>query len=160
MEKILVSSCLLGHNVRYHAGNAYCANPILECWLRNGQIIAFCPEVAAGLPIPRPSCEIVGGDGYQVIAGLAKVISHTGIDRTSEFLNGAYLALELVKHYNIKLAIMKNNSPSCGNHIYDGTFSGKVIDGFGTTAALLTTHGVTVFNELEINAADAYLATL
>lgn len=160
MEKILISGCLLGQKVRYHGSDALCNHPAIAEWIKENIIISICPEVSAGLPVPRPSCEIVGGDGYDVLRGIAKVISHLKIDRTAAFILGANNALNLVKKHKIKIAILKNHSPSCGNNIYDGTYSGKIIKGFGTTAALLQKNSVRVFNESEIDDAVEYLKTL
>ena len=49
---------------------------------------------------------------------------------------------------------MKDNSPSCGcKHIYDGTFSGKKIDGSGVCADLLLKNGIVVLSEDDMNVA-------
>ena len=58
MESILVSSCLLGERVRYNAGDKRCNDPILQRWLQAGRVVSVCPEVAGGLPVPRPPAEI------------------------------------------------------------------------------------------------------
>ncbi|HEY5576635.1 MAG TPA: DUF523 domain-containing protein, partial [Clostridiaceae bacterium] len=40
---------------------------------------------------------------------------------------------------------LKSKSPSCGcGRIYDGTFSGRVIEGNGVTAELLIRNGIKV----------------
>lgn len=158
MQKILISSCLIGQKVRYHGKDAFYDSNIISKWINERRIIAICPEVSAGLPIPRPSCEIIGGDGHDVIKGKARVLSNTNIDRTDYFIQGAHNALSLVKKHNIRIAILKSNSPSCGNkNIYDGTHSGNIIAGSGTTAALLLENGIQVFNEFELNEAFLYL---
>jgi uncharacterized protein YbbK (DUF523 family) len=59
------------------------------------------------------------------------------------------------------LAILKANSPSCGNTlIYDGTFSTTLKPGKGVTAALLERNEIRVFNEDEIEEADSYLSKI
>ncbi len=101
-----------------------------------------CPEVDGGLGVPRSPAEIQG----------EKVINSIGKDVTKEFEKGAKIALDLVKKYNIKVAILKSNSPSCSNKIiYDGSFSKTLKDGKGITTKLLQSQGIKVFNELEIN---------
>ena len=76
MQKILISGCLIGQKVRYHGSDALCHNDIIEKWQQENRLVPICPEVAGGLPVPRPSCEIVGKDGgFAVLAGEAKVIS-------------------------------------------------------------------------------------
>ncbi|MNQ96823.1 hypothetical protein D3C85_1124430 [compost metagenome] len=159
MQKILVSRCLLGHRVRYDGG---ASGPFdqLQAWLDEGRVVPLCPEVAGGLPTPRAAAEIPGGQGSEVLEGHASVITTEGEDVSAQFLSGAYQALELVQQHGIRIAILKTNSPSCGNLLtYDGTFSGVKVSGEGVTAALLKRHGVLVFSELELAEAAQVLAT-
>lgn len=110
----------------------------------------LCPEVAGGLPTPRAAAEIPGGQGGEVLDGTAAVITTDGEDVSAQFLEGARQALELVQKHGIRVAVLKANSPSCGNLLtYDGTFSGVKVSG-EVTAALLKRHGVRVFSELEL----------
>jgi uncharacterized protein YbbK (DUF523 family) len=159
MEKILVSACLLGAKVRYHGGDAACDHPILQRWLDEGRVVAVCPERDGGLPTPRPAAEIVGpGAGNGVIARLASVRTSTGADVTEAFRLGAEIALDAVKRHGIRIAVLKDGSPSCGSSfVYDGTFSGARIADRGVTAALLESQGVRVFTERTLEDADAYL---
>ncbi|AIC23200.1 DUF523 domain-containing protein [Pseudomonas chlororaphis] len=160
MHKILVSRCLLGHRVRYDGG---ASGPFdqLASWQTEGRVVALCPEVAGGLPTPRAAAEIPGGQGGEVLDGLAQVITTEGEDVSAEFLSGARQALELVREHGIRIAVLKANSPSCGNLLtYDGSFSGVKVSGEGVTAALLKRAGVQVFSELELAEAAAALASL
>lgn len=158
VEKILISGCLIGLKVRYHGGDALCNSRIIDKWEKEGRIVSICPEVSAGLPIPRPSSEIINGTANDVLKGNAKVFTHTGIDRTDVFIQGAFKALSLAKKFNIKIAVLKKNSPSCGNTtVYDGSFSGQIVPGSGVTAQLLNDNGIRVFNELELDEADIYM---
>ncbi len=152
----------MGCKVRYNGRDALCEDRILANWSNEGRLVIICPEVSAGLSVPRVPSEIVGcGGGMSVLAGDAKVLSHDGTDKTDAFLMGANNALQLAKENNIKIAILKANSPSCGNtHIYDGTYSGNIIEGMGTAAALLTQHGIKVFNEKQIKEAYEYVSML
>ena len=158
MQKILVSSCLLGDPVGYDGNDLQVENEILRRWKEQGRIIYICPEVAAGLPVPRPPAEIVRGDGAMVLLGTASVIENTGEDVTDLFISGANRALSLCKKFSIKIAILSKLSPSCGdNTIYNGDFSGTTITGAGVTAALLQKHGISVFNQTAIGDAATYL---
>lgn len=161
-EKILVSACLVGSKVRYNAADVPCENGWLEQWLAEGRVVAFCPEVAGGLPVPRPPAEIFGGKtGGAVLAGDAQVRDNAGRDVSAYFVEGAKKALETAQKNHIKVAILKEKSPSCGSSfIYDGTFSGNRLEGQGVTTALLMKHGIRVFSENEIAAAALYLAEL
>ncbi|WP_247254540.1 DUF523 domain-containing protein [Pseudomonas moorei] len=160
MQKILVSRCLLGHRVRYDGG---ASGPFdqLQSWLDEGRVVPLCPEVAGGLPTPRAAAEIPGGQGGEVLDGQASVLTTEGEDVSAQFLSGACQALELVRQHGIRIAVLKANSPSCGNLLtYDGTFSGVKVRGEGVTAALLKRHGVQVFSELELAEAAAALENL
>lgn len=160
MEKILVSRCLLGHRVRYDGG-AHGPFDLLGRWQAEGRVVALCPEVAGGLPTPRPPAEIPGGQGVQVLDGQLAVMTVDGEDVSAAFLAGAEQALTLVERHGIRLALLKARSPSCGNREnYDGSFTGVRVAGEGVTAALLRRAGVQVFNEDELAAAEAALREL
>lgn len=160
MQKILVSRCLLGHHVRYDGG-AHGPFGVLQRWQAEGRIVPLCPEMAGGLPTPRPPAEIPGGQGAEVLEGGVPVLTLDGEDVTRAFVDGAEQALALVQRYGIRLALLKARSPSCGNlENYDGTFSGRKVAGEGVTAALLRRAGVQVFNEEQLAAAEAALAEL
>ncbi|WP_085022280.1 DUF523 domain-containing protein [Anaerovibrio sp. JC8] len=145
---ILVSSCLLGNKVKYSGGSN--DNGLLMRYSR--YLTAVCPETAANLPIPRPPAELQHGDGMDVLKGTAKVVNKLGGDVTLHFIQGANKVLDMVKKHRVKVAILKANSPSCGNEmIYDGNFNGNKIAGEGVTAALLRQNGVRVFSEKDLN---------
>ena len=160
MQKILVSRCLLGHRVRYDGG-ASGPFDLLEQWIAEGRVVPLCPEVAGGLPTPRAAAEIPGGQGGEVLDGVAAVITTDGEDVSAQFLDGARQALALVQRHGIRVAVLKANSPSCGNLLtYDGTFNGVKVNGEGVTAALLKRHGVQVFSELQLPEAEMALTQL
>lgn len=161
MEKVLVSACLLGEPVRWDGRGAALRSDALARWEREGRIVPFCPETAGGLPIPRPPAEIVGGSGADVLAGRAAVRTREGEEVTAPFLLGAEAALRRARLEGIRVAVLKERSPSCGSHrIYDGSFSGMRVGGEGVTAALLRQAGVRVFSEEQIVEADELLALL
>ncbi|MGM9970543.1 MAG: DUF523 domain-containing protein [Anaeroplasma sp.] len=136
MENILVSSCLLGYNTKYNGKSNY--NEKIEELKSKYNLILVCPEVVGGLSIPRLPSEIKDN----------RVININNEDVTINYNKGANIALLLVKKYNIKKAVLKEKSPSCGsNTIYDGSFSGTKINGMGVTARLLKEYGVEIFSE-------------
>lgn len=135
--------CLCGVNCKYSGGNNY-DESVLEI-INEGDAIPVCPEVMGGLGTPRVPHEIVGGDGFDVLEGRAKVLSKDGEDNTDAFIAGAKKVLEIAKKLDVKEVILKSKSPSCGNgKIYDGSFSGVLIDGVGVTTALLIKNGIVV----------------
>lgn len=136
MEKILVSACLLGDKTRYDGKDNFF--PFIRTLNQKYDIIPFCPEVEGGLPIPREPGEIKG----------ASIVTKDGKDLTKFYQEGAKKALALCLYFNIKIAILKDRSPSCGSRfIHDGNFSNKLIDGTGITARLLIAHGIKVYCE-------------
>lgn len=156
--KIIVSACLVGNKVRYDANDVPTKSDLLAKWQAEGRLIAFCPEVAGGLSVPRLPAEIQSDDGNSVLDGTAKVFDNQGNDVSENFINGAKKALETAQLHNVKVAILKEKSPSCGSSfIYDGTFSSVRKIGQGVTTALLERNGIKVFSDLEIEKAAEYL---
>jgi len=159
MQKILVSACLLGEKVRYDGGHSRVVE--LEQRQKQGRIIAICPEMAGGLPVPRPVAEIEGGDSDLVLRGRGFIRRKDGQDVTDAFIDGAERALALCIKHHIRVAVLKEGSPSCGvNLVNSGDFSGTKIDGMGITARLLSQHGVFVFSEHQLDMAAEKLISL
>jgi uncharacterized protein YbbK (DUF523 family) len=162
MNKLLVSACLMGEHVRYNGGGVKIFDRrLLEYWHRQDRVVPFCPEVAGGLSVPRPCSEISDGDGKKVLRGDARVINIDGEDVTESFLKGAQKAVELARSMKIRMAVLKDGSPSCGSaYIYDGRFTGIKKPGKGVAAALLEENDICVFSEREIPKASEHLKTL
>ncbi len=158
MNKVLISACLLGNPVRYDGAAKKLQHAQLARLVAAGRAIAYCPEVAGGLTVPRPAAEIRHGDGAAVIAGQARVLTRDGDDVSENFLDGARGALELCRKHQIEVAVLTEFSPSCGSGlIYDGSFTRTRVAGDGVTAALLRAHGIRVFNQHQLEAALACL---
>lgn len=147
-EKILVSGCSAGLPVSWDGNNRL--KPAVKRLLDAGAAVAVCPEKLGGLPVPRETCEIIGGDGDDVLDGRARVLTKTGRDVTAEFLAGAEKTLAIARKNRCLRAILKARSPACGSgSIYDGSFSGAIKTGNGVTAALLNRHGINVTTDEE-----------
>ncbi|WP_427982988.1 DUF523 domain-containing protein [Agarivorans sp.] len=159
MQKILVSACLLGNKVRYNAGCLSMARVDLDWLEANLELVVFCPEQSAGLPTPRAPAEIIQAQGIDVLQGRARVLANDGSDVTQPFVSGAENALKMCQSLAIKYALLAEASPSCGSStIYDGSFSGRKVEGAGVTAALLEQAGIQVFNQYSISQLKAALA--
>ena len=147
-KRSLVSACLAGINCTFRGKNNL--NDKIKRLADSGTAIVLCPEVSALLGVPRENIELFGGDGNDVLDGKAKAVSSSGRDVTKDLVAGAYKVLEAVKRYNIREAILKSNSPTCGvGRIYDGTFSNTLKNGDGVLAALLKRNGIIVSTEKE-----------
>ena len=146
--KVLISACLLGDNVKYSGGNNLTPELVTLLEKYNVDIVKVCPECFAGLPIPRLPSEIKEG----------KVYSKDGRDITEEFLSGAEKTYQIAKIKQVDFAILKERSPSCGSSfIYDGSFSGKVIQGQGFTARKLNEENIVIFSEENLKEIEKYL---
>ena len=141
-QKILISSCLLGNNVKYDGThNSVIENLFIEKLIKLDMLIAICPEVDGGLPTPRPKAEIFN----------KKVINIEKIDVTKQFLSGAKKTCEIAKKNSVKIAILKSKSPSCGkDFIYDGSFTKTLINGDGIAVEALKKIGIQIFSEKEL----------
>ena len=142
MEKeiLLMSACLMGVNCRYDGGGKTLA--ALPQLMERYHVIPVCGEVMGGMTTPRIPSERMKD----------RVIDREGNDVTANFRRGAEEVLHLAQLYGAKKALLKERSPSCGyGKIYDGTFSGILIEGNGVTAQLLAEHGVEVFGESKIS---------
>ena len=134
-EKILISACLIGLNCKYNGGNN--ENSKLVELMKEKDLVPICPEQLGGLKTPRVSAE----------RKQEKVITKEGVDVTKEYQKGAEEVLKLAKKLNIKKAILKSRSPSCGTEeIYDGTFSHTLTKRDGITAELLRKNGIEVIS--------------
>ena len=135
----IVSACLVGVPCRWDGIDK--KQEKLMKLLESGDALPLWPEQLGGLSTPREPSEIVGD----------RVISKFGNDVTEEFKSGAEIVLNIAKQIGCTQAILKAKSPSCGcNKIYDGTFTGNLIDGDGITAKLLKEHGIEVITEEDI----------
>lgn len=143
---IVASACLLGVQCRYDGGHRL--DDKVVAISEKEKLILLCPEQLGGLSIPRPPAEIVGGDGDDVLDGMARVVDKEGKDVTEEFLKGARESLRITKVVGAKKAIMKEKSPSCGMHkIYR---DGILVSGKGVLTALLLREGIKVISNEEL----------
>lgn len=142
-EPLLVSACLLGFSCRYDGGSNPC--PPLVQLHHQGLAVPICPESLSGLPVPRPPCE----------RRRDRIISRAGEDVTVPFQRGASLAFAKALTSGCRSAVLKGRSPSCGvGHIYDGTFSRRLVDGNGLFAQMLLDAG------WEVRSEDEFLSDL
>ncbi len=147
-EKVMVSACLAGVRCAYDGSHKRREELVLL--VRQKKVLLFCPEKLGGLKVPHEPSEIRGGDGKDVLCGEARVVSRTGEDVTDVFLRGAAATLSLAEGHGIRRAIVKARSPACGcGRIYDGSFTRRLRDGDGVTAALLKKNGIKLLTDEE-----------
>lgn len=126
MTKKIVSACLAGFHCRFDCASK--EREHIRVMVEKGEAIAVCPEQMGGLPTPRIPAEQIG----------TKVISKAGDDVTAAYELGAQEALKMALLTGATEAHLKSRSPMCGpDKIYDGTFTGTLIEGDGIFAKLL-----------------------
>ena len=137
--KILVSACLLGENCKYNGGNNY--NAAVAEYVQGKDILTICPEMMAGMGCPRTPIEIVDSvlmdrDGNNVDAAMREAVAK---------------AMKLIRKEDIQCAVLQSRSPTCGvNQVYDGSFSGKLIEGSGVLAQALKAAGYQVIDAEDV----------
>ena len=140
MEKLLISACLVGINCKYSGGNNALPEETLCKLKEKYSLVPVCPETAGGLGVPRDPSERRGN----------RVVSIRGRDVTAEYRRGGEVAVCLVRRFDCKKALLKERSPSCGSgEIYDGSFTGTPVRGYGVAAEMLKEAGVNICGESE-----------
>lgn len=162
MQKVLISSCLLGEPTRYNGRDVKVVSEIIRKWMAEGRVVSVCPEVLGGLGVPRPPAEIIGTGGFAVLDGFAAVLDDRGNDLTGQFVAGAQEILQLAQSHRIRVAVLKDGSPSCGRtYIHNGQFRGirKRME-VGVATAILQRQGIAVFSEHQLAEAELRLREL
>jgi uncharacterized protein YbbK (DUF523 family) len=137
---LLVSACLVGVACN-HRGLSSPSSAVASL-VGAYDLVPICPEVAGGLPVPRPAAEL-GADG--------RVRTGAGDDVTECYERGAAAAVELAERAGAREAVLKARSPSCAcRQVYDGTFTRTLVDGAGVTARALRAAGVAVRSEEDV----------
>lgn len=167
MDRILISSCLIGRRVRYNGSDKSSdAKDIIKRWVSEGRLVPHCPEVMVGFPTPRPPAEIKDPrhlmegsfDGSDVLEWRARVVEYLGRDVTDMYVQAARDTVDVALRNGCRHAVLTNGSPSCGTtFIYDGSFSSATKPGMGVTAAALRDAGLQVWPETAIRDLDAQL---
>ncbi len=136
--KIVVSACLLGRNCKYSGGNNY--DPRVAAFVEGRDVIAVCPEECLG--VPRVPMEIVDGilinrDGETVDRAVREQVERI---------------LGELKSQEIECCVLKSRSPTCGvKQVYDGSFSGRLVDGMGVLAQAMKDAGYPVIDAEEVS---------
>ncbi|MBT6869841.1 MAG: DUF523 domain-containing protein [Candidatus Marinimicrobia bacterium] len=126
-QSIIISACLLGRECRYNGSHSKISN--LDSL--DMEFIPVCPEDAGGLGTPRPAAEL-NSSANEVVNGTGEIVTKSGTDVTTQFINGSKKELSKLKLTNSKIAVLKSRSPSCGyGEIYDGSFTGNICKGNG-----------------------------
>lgn len=143
--RIAVSACLLGEPCRYD-GEAKPSEEVIA-FASEHEVLPICPEVEGGLPTPRAPSELqaAAAGGCE---GRMRVVNREGSDVTEAFERGAEASLRAMREFGCEMAVLKAKSPSCGTGlVYDGSFTGRLVPGWGVAAALIRDAGIPVTDE-------------
>ena len=155
-KKVLISACLLGKNCRYNGEHS----KLTELEEIDVEWIPVCPEESGGLGTPRPSAEMQGS-AEDILNGKGKVLTNKGKNVTQEFIRGADKSLKLGLGAEVKIAVLKSKSPSCGiGKIYDGSFTKTLKTGDGIFAHLCHENDIECISSDNINQIKKTLAKL
>ena len=149
--KVAISACLLGERVRYDGRLKHA--PVLVAALEpTCELLPFCPEVGAGLSIPREPIELEWrGANWHL----------TGRDSRRDLTETITIWCSgIVDHFvasGISGAVVKSRSPSCGLDdcvVYcDGAESG-LASGLFTRMLLLRMPHLPVVREIDLTSED------
>lgn len=105
--RIGISSCLLGHSVRFDSGHKRDAY-INDVLAKHFEYVPFCPEVAIGMGIPRPPIRLVGDPSQPRAVGV-RVEDIDVTEKLIDYANSVVANFPRISGY-----IFKRGSPSCG----------------------------------------------
>lgn len=127
-ETVLASACLLGVRCRWDGRDA--ASPVPD----GARLVPVCPEVMAGLGVPRPAIHLTAD-------GRATVV-HSGQDVTSALSAACDAAVAIAVSRGVTRAVLKDRSPSCATqHVWR---DGALVPGEGLLAPRLRAAGIAV----------------
>lgn len=162
--RILVSSCLTGIMCGVDGTN-YGEYPSVLKLLKynNVKVITFCPEDFS-FGTPREMCDIYGGTGVDVLDGVAKVLTSTGVDWTADMIKASEKMLEIAQKEKIELVVLMDTSAACGSQvIYDGNRfaeNKKHRIGMGVCGAQLKRAGFNVISQRDFAALEIVYAKI
>lgn len=106
---VAISACLAGEKVRYDGDDKRLSiYPLLHSAL---QLVPICPELGAGLGVPRPPVRLV--ENTNGVRALGR--DDPALDVTAELQRFAQQSLTLISHqHQLCGYLWKSRSPSCG----------------------------------------------
>lgn len=124
-----ISACLLGESVRHDGAHKRCA-VLLERLVPFVEVVAVCPEVEAGLGVPREPMRLEAqGEAVRV-----RTVT-TRADLTERLEASAVRRVQALEHLGLSGFVLKARSPSCGSG--STAVEGRSEPGSGVFAAAL-----------------------
>lgn len=140
--KLGISSCLLGNNVRYDGGHK------LDLYLKDtlGRIVEWvpiCPEVEAGLSVPREPMQLVGDAAKPRLLTI-----ETKQDLTDALVCWIDVKLKNLEELDVRGFVFKARSPSCG--VRDTELFSTLGESIGVRAGLFAEAVMSCFPSLPV----------
>ncbi len=108
-----ISACMFGAKVRYN-GKGW--DMVSHIGREKGDFIwhPVCPEVLAGLGVPRSAIRVAGVSGKEVWDGNSSVLTRGGMNISQHMMAGAMRGMEALEASQVEAFIYMEGSPSCG----------------------------------------------
>jgi uncharacterized protein YbbK (DUF523 family) len=160
--RVLTSGCIAGRACGVD-GTSYGDYPTASSLiaLPNVRAVIFCPEDDA-FGTPRATPNLYGGDGFDVLAGRARVRTDDGQDWTDGMLSAADHMLDVARTNDVHLALLMDVSSACGSQVvYEGPRHLEVYRaGVGVCAAALIRAGIPVVSQRDYRTLGVILERL
>lgn len=108
-----ISACTYGCKVRYNGKGWDLAN-LMGRDKGMFQFHVFCPEVAAGLGVPRNPIKLTGGNGEDFWSGDASIHQQGKGTKNHEMKEAIEHVMAIIQRENIHVYIYMEGSPTCG----------------------------------------------
>ncbi len=106
--RVGLSACLAGDEVRFNGGHSH-QRYLTETLGQYFEYVTVCPEVEAGMGVPRPTVRLVA-DGEKIRV----VDPKNGVDWTAAMEEHAAARTSMVTDNQLSGFILKSKSPTCG----------------------------------------------
>ena len=137
---IAVSACLIGCHCRYDDLDRF--DQSVRNALANAPFVPVCPEVLAGMGVPRPPIS------FCTVAGETRVVSDSGIDVTSQLEEAVKAIVDFLVGLGCSTAVCKERSPSCG--VDTVTVDGRLVAGSGVLTTRMRAAGIRVVSDEDV----------
>ncbi|MGM0597090.1 MAG: phosphoribosylglycinamide formyltransferase [Myxococcota bacterium] len=136
-KKVAVSACGLGIPCRYDGLSKSCPEVLKQ--VQEKMVLPICPEVMAGLFIPRKKMEFIKGDGCRVWSESDGLQDCDGKNMNKAMIRGVQKLLVVLNQAKVNKIFLKSKSPSCSlSKVYR---NGVLVSGKGVAGCKLEKEG-------------------
>lgn len=153
--RALVSGCLAGWSCGVDGTDYGMGGGMPELFDHPAlKLLPFCPEQHA-LGTPRTMPDIHGGDGFDVLAGRARVLDEHGTDLTAQMIEGAMAMRDFAREADAEIALLTDMSAACGSQVISDAC--RLVDdqryrwGVGVATAALLQDSILVVSQRDLS---------